>query len=77
MSLNDLAEKLGWDKGRLSKYENSQLGLSYEVLNDIAKALGRRPEQLAVMCLKEAYPKLRTSEVGKLLDKAVKEMEDW
>jgi transcriptional regulator with XRE-family HTH domain len=74
LSLEDLADRLGWDKGRLSKYETDRLGLSISIIEEIARALGRRPEVVALYCLKQRYPKLSSSEVGCLLDSLVEEL---
>jgi transcriptional regulator with XRE-family HTH domain len=57
-SLRNVASHMGCDRGLLSKYENNQVGLSIEVINKIAEAIGERPEALACKCLKAAYPVL-------------------
>ena len=76
LSLEEMARRIGWDKGRLSKYENSRLGLSLPVIEDIAKALGERPEVVVLRCLKERYPALSSSksEVGRLVQHLVDEL---
>ena len=68
VSLRELAEKLDWNQGTLSKYENNQLGLSLEVAEQIADALGCSREELAVRCLQARYNTLAksTTNVGKL-----------
>ena len=73
MTLEGLARKLNWNKGRLSKYENDRLGMSLSVLDKIAKALGEWTEVLVLLCLKQQYPKLSRpdSEAGQLLDALV------
>ena len=76
LSLAELAHSLGWDKGRLSKYENDRLALSLPVLEEIARALRQRPEVVLLYCLKHRYPKLSLagSEVGTLLDRLVEKL---
>ncbi len=78
LSLRELADRVGWDKARLSKYENDQLGLSLPVLEEIARALGQRPEVVVLYCLKHRYPSLSVegSETGDLLDTLVQQMGD-
>jgi transcriptional regulator with XRE-family HTH domain len=73
LSLRELAERLSWNQGTLSKYENGQTGLSLEILEEIADAIGCSREQLAVRCLRERYASLATSktEVGKLANSLV------
>lgn len=70
LSLAELAEKVGWDKGRLSKYENNHLGLSLSVIDEIAAALGLASTTVLISCIKHRYPHLSRprSRVGKLLD---------
>lgn len=69
MSLQELASKLGWDKGRLSKYENNHLNLSSSVIESIAQALGLPPSLLMLRCLQWRFPELRSSrtKTGKLV----------
>jgi transcriptional regulator with XRE-family HTH domain len=67
LSLRELADRLGWNQGSLSKYESSQTGLSLEVIEQIAKALGCSAEELALRCLRERFASLSRSTVeGKL-----------
>ncbi|HKQ46806.1 MAG TPA: helix-turn-helix transcriptional regulator [Phycisphaerae bacterium] len=76
LSLDDLAGRLDWDKGRLSKYENDQLGLSLDVIEQIAVALDQRAEPVILRLLQHRYPSLASprSKVGRLLREAVDEM---
>jgi transcriptional regulator with XRE-family HTH domain len=74
LSVTELAERLGWDKGRLSKYETDRLSLTTDVIDEIARALNHRPEAVVLCCLKERYPKINGSEVAKLLDALVEQM---
>jgi transcriptional regulator with XRE-family HTH domain len=76
LTLTDLAEKLGWDKGRLSKYENNQLAISSSVLELIGRALGIPPLVLQLRCLKHRYPLLRRrdSRVAVLVEQIVDEL---
>ena len=71
MSLRELAERLGWDRGRLSKYETNTLGLTLPLIEEIAKALEMRTEVVVLECLMNRYPSLKSSEVGKHLKRAV------
>ena len=75
LSLSEMAKRLDWDKGRLSKYENNQLGISLSVAEEIAKVLKKRPETVVLLCLKEHYPKLKKSETGEILDALVNALE--
>lgn len=72
--LNELALSLGWDKGRLSKYENGRLAVSLPVLEEIAVGLGLRPEVVVFRCMKHLYPKLSGSEAGTLLETLIHEL---
>ena len=76
MSLEQLAEQLGWDAGRISKYENDYIALSYPVMQEIAGVLGMPPLAMALRCLKHKHPELSNprSKVGRLLDQAVDEL---
>ena len=75
IGLNELAARMGWDKGRLSKYETNQLGLSLSAVGEIAKALHVRPEVLVFECLKQVYPRLRRdSEERQLLEQLIEKM---
>src|SRR5687768_10898334 len=74
VSLRELAERLGWSQGTLSKYETNQLGVSLEIVDQIADAIGCSREELALRCLKERYSSLANSstKVGKLANSLVK-----
>lgn len=76
LSLLDLATRLGWDKSRLSKYENDHLALSMPVIEEIAKALGVPPLVVVFDCLKQRYPALAspTSKKGRLVQQLVDEL---
>ena len=69
LTLESLAERLGWDKGRLSKYENNHLAVSMPVIEDIADALEMDPFVLTLKCLRHRYPALngKKSKPGRLL----------
>lgn len=67
VSIRELADRLGIDRGRLSKIENDGLALSMTTLESIAKALQVRPEALAMKCLELRFPGLRTTQAGKLM----------
>ena len=76
LSLRELAERLGWDKGRLSKYENNQLAMSLPVIEQIAEGLGRAPLVVLLHCLKHRYPALSraNSKVRSLVEQLVTEL---
>jgi transcriptional regulator with XRE-family HTH domain len=74
LSLTELANRVGWPKSRLSKYENNGLAVSLPVLDEIAKHLEVRPDVLVLYCLKQKYPRLGSSKVGRLLDAIVHEL---
>lgn len=73
LSLSSLARLLGWDKGRLSKYENNELRLSLPVIERIAHALNKPPELVVLECIKIRYPALARSDSkpGQLLQELV------
>lgn len=77
LSLQELAERVGWDKGRLSKYENNHLGLSLSALDELAAGLGVPSTTLLIDCLKHRYPSLNhpQSRVGRLLDQLTRELD--
>jgi len=76
VSLKELARRLGWDQGRVSKYETGRLAVSLPVLEEISQALGLRPEMVLLRIIKSRYPRLskKGSEMGSLLDKLIGEM---
>lgn len=71
-----LARRIGWDKSRLSRYENSQVGLSVDAIEQIAQALELPPLVVALRCLKHIYPALSdpTKKPGKILERVVAEV---
>jgi transcriptional regulator with XRE-family HTH domain len=75
-SLAQMAERLGWDKGRLSRYENNRVGISRKVVEEIARALGKPPEVVMLYCLQHTYPQLSLdgSDIGRLLRELVSEI---
>ncbi|SRR6266498_639411 len=76
IGLNQLAASLGWDKGRISKYENNHLALALPVIEDIAEAIGLRPEVVVLECLKHRYPTLAGSKIGHLLASLIDKLGD-
>ena len=76
LSLQDLAERLDWDKGRLSKYENNHLALSLPVIEEIASAFDKPPPSLVFACLQHRYPALSNSQskVGRLVKRLTDEL---
>jgi len=71
LSQKEMARLLNWPEGRLSKYETNSLALSVPVIEEIAIALGERPAAVALFCLREHFPDLGTTEVGRLLESLV------
>ncbi len=74
-SLTEFADRLGWHKSRLSKYENNELAISLPALEEIAKQLDMRPDVLVLQCLRQKYPDLNRPEVGQLLDRLVRQLD--
>lgn len=76
LSLHQLADRIGWDKARLSKYENNKLGLSLAVIEELATGLECEPLFLVLTCLKHRYPELsrKGSKIGHTLDKLVRQL---
>jgi transcriptional regulator with XRE-family HTH domain len=74
LTQSGLAERLGWDRSRVHKYENDERDLNLPAIEDIARALGQRPEVVTLYCLKQRYPKIAGSEVGGLLDDLVRHL---
>jgi len=77
ISMSELANRLGWDKARLSKYENNRLGLTLSSIERIAAALGKHPEFVVFECLATKYPRLNDpkSAIGKLLQDLIVELD--
>jgi transcriptional regulator with XRE-family HTH domain len=73
LSLTALADRIGWDKSRLSRYENNQVAVSVDDIDKIATALKVSPLVVTVQCLKHLYPALADpkAETSKLLDRVV------
>ena len=71
LSLAGLADKCGWDKSRLSKYETGGVGLSLDELERIAKALGKPVLVVVHRCLRERYPNLGKTKLGRAFEEMV------
>ena len=76
IGLNELSESIQWDKSRLSRYENNQVGLSLEAIEIIASGLDLPPVYIIIECLKEIYPHLIEpgNKTGLLLKSLAKEV---
>ena len=76
LSLQELADRVGWDKGRLSKYENNHLALALPAIDTIARGLDLAPAVVVYNCLKHRYPALTLaeSESGPLVKALVDKM---
>lgn len=75
LSLDELAQRVGVDKARLSRLETNSQPLSLMMVERIAKGLERRPEAVLLFCLQSKYPSLLSSEVGAELAAMVSEIE--
>jgi transcriptional regulator with XRE-family HTH domain len=75
-SLPEFAERIGWDKGRLSKVENNHLAVSLTTIEAIARGLGMLPESIALRCLAVRFPGLAESKPGMLLAQLVSTIEE-
>ena len=75
MSLRELATRLGWDRGRLSKYETDAVGLTLPVIEEIAAGLQLRPEVVVLKCIQSRYPALKKSDAGRYLANLVNALE--
>ena len=73
LTLPQLAEQLGWNRSRLSRYENNETAMSLEVLSAIARKLHIEPEYLLLQCLRATFPKLADAdtEVGALVSQII------
>lgn len=78
LSLQELADRVGWDKGRLSKYENNRLALALPAIDTIARGLDLAPAVVVYHCLKHRYPALTLaeSERGQLVKELVDQMNE-
>jgi hypothetical protein len=74
-TLPQFAEKLGWNKGQLSKYENNILALPLSAIEEIANALGHSVSVVVLYLLKIQYPDLNGSETGERFDRLVEQLE--
>lgn len=76
-SQSELAKRIGWDKSRLCKYETNQLGMTAEVIEAIARALGHHPLHVIMRCLTLRYQALNSnSQIGRLARSLIKELHD-
>lgn len=57
ISLREMAEKLGWDKSRLSRIENNESKLSSSAISEIAEILGKPTELVLVRCFEASFPR--------------------
>ncbi len=74
LSIRELAERLSWDRGRLSRYENDRLALSLNAIQQIAESLGEPPEALVLECLTVVHKDLGSSAIGRTLGAIVSEI---
>jgi transcriptional regulator with XRE-family HTH domain len=70
----EVASRLGWDKTRLSKYENGRLQMSIRVIEEIATALGFKPEAVILELLTVRYPSLKRTKAGKLTTQLLEQL---
>ena len=76
LSLRELAKRLGWDRGRLSKYETDERALSLPVIEELAEGLDKPPLVVVLRCLEYVYPDLSTpdSKAATLVRRLVAEL---
>ena len=72
ISLAAFARRIGWNKGRQSRYESDETGLTMAALARISGILNVPSVALLARCLKEACPELADAddEIVKFLDGA-------
>jgi len=75
LSLADAATAFGTDKGLVSRYENDKVAAPESYLAALAARLNRSTSSVVLECLKERYPALGTSKVGKLLDRIIRQID--
>jgi len=69
MTLSELANRLKWDKSRLSLYENDKRSISLETLAEICQGLDESPLAIIRDCIKPVH----ASACGSMLKDLVKE----
>ena len=76
LSLAALSEKVGWDKSRLSRYENNQVAVSVDAIEKIADALEMSPLVATLYCLRTVYPILAdpSNEPSRLFGRLTEEL---
>lgn len=74
LTQTELAERLGWDKTRVSKYENGRLQMSVAVIEEMAAAMGYRPEVVIIEILSDRYTSLKKSAAGKIVSRLLNEL---
>ncbi len=55
LSIRQLADAVGWDKARVSRYENNIIQLSLCHIDCMAKVFGVNPKELAQECVNARY----------------------
>ena len=70
VSLSELARKINWNKGRLSKYEKNKIALTVDAIEQIAQGLQIPSPVIVIRFLKKLYPVLSNPQnhEAKLLD---------
>ena len=71
LTLRQCAKELGWDPGRLSKYETGALAVSASVIEAVAPKLRQRPEVLLLECVRRRYPEFNKSKSGKMIENLI------
>src|SRR5260370_23072461 len=69
LSLSELADRLEWDKSRLSLYENDKRSISLEALAEVCQALNESPLTVIRDCIKPVH----ASAAGSMLRDLVRE----
>lgn len=74
VSMRELARRLGWEAGHLSRCESGKLKLSLDALDRIAVALGLEPAAVAVEAYASIRPRTREGRAGEILAELLLEL---
>ncbi len=72
LTVPEAAVLFGTDKGLISRYENNKVAAPEAYLAALAARLKRSTSSVVLECLKERYPKLGESHIGKLLEQIIR-----
>ena len=68
-TLRELADRVGTAASTLSKIESNSLSIPLRMIEQIATALNRSPERIALRCLEVRFPRLREAAAGRVVSK--------